>query len=155
MSTWLPIASGILAVFFWGVSFVAIKIALPQMTLETMIFFRQFLGTLTVAIIVGLRGEWQLRMLVQLSGRRLRYQQRLQRPSVEKPDDRAFDGDAEQTGDDEGRGNSDDNGNNDQYNDHAEKIETTTLKPCNTVQKLLSLINIFSFKLIIHHQVKK
>ena len=30
------------------------------MTLETMIFFRQFLGTLTVAIIVGLRGEWQL-----------------------------------------------------------------------------------------------
>ena len=60
MSTWLPIASGILAVFFWGVSFVAIKIALPQMTLETMIFFRQFLGTLTVAIIVGLRGEWQL-----------------------------------------------------------------------------------------------
>ena len=61
MITWLPIASGILAVFFWGVSFVAIKIALPQMTLETMIFFRQFLGTLTVAIIVGLRGEWQLR----------------------------------------------------------------------------------------------
>ena len=60
MITWLPIASGILAVFFWGVSFVAIKIALPQMTLETMIFFRQFLGTLTVAIIVGLRGEWQL-----------------------------------------------------------------------------------------------
>jgi len=60
MSIWLPIASGILAVFFWGVSFVAIKIALPQMTLETMIFFRQFLGTLTVAIIVGLRGEWQL-----------------------------------------------------------------------------------------------
>ena len=59
MIIWLPVASGILAVCFWGVSFVAIKIALPQMQLETMIFLRQLLGTLTVAIIVGLRGEWQ------------------------------------------------------------------------------------------------
>ena len=59
MIIWLPVASGILAVCFWGVSFVAIKIALPQMKLETMIFLRQLLGTLTVAIIVGLRGEWQ------------------------------------------------------------------------------------------------
>ena len=60
MNTRLPIAAGILAVFFWAISFVAIKIALLEMRPETMIFLRQLLGTITVAIIVGLRGRWEL-----------------------------------------------------------------------------------------------
>jgi drug/metabolite transporter (DMT)-like permease len=60
MNTWLPIAAGILAVFFWAISFVAIKIALLEMRQETMIFLRQLLGTITVAIIVGLRSRWEL-----------------------------------------------------------------------------------------------
>ena len=43
MTTWLPIAAGILAVFFWAISFVAIKIALPEMRPVTIIFLRQFI----------------------------------------------------------------------------------------------------------------
>ena len=60
MTTWLPIAAGILAVFFWAISFVAIKIALPEMRPVTIIFLRQLLGTITVAVVVGLRGRWEL-----------------------------------------------------------------------------------------------
>ena len=60
MTKWLPIAAGILAVFFWAMSFVAIKIALPQMRPVTMIFLRQLLGTITVVTVVGLRGRWEL-----------------------------------------------------------------------------------------------
>jgi drug/metabolite transporter (DMT)-like permease len=60
MTKWLPIAAGILAVFFWAISFVAIKIALPQMRPVTMIFLRQLLGTITVVIVVGLHGRWEL-----------------------------------------------------------------------------------------------
>ena len=60
MTTWLPIAAGILAVFFWAISFVAIKIALPEMRPVTIIFLRQLLGTITIAVVVGLRGRWEL-----------------------------------------------------------------------------------------------
>ena len=60
MTKWLPIAAGILAVFFWAISFVAIKIALPQMRPVTMIFLRQLLGTITVVIVIGLHVRWEL-----------------------------------------------------------------------------------------------
>tara|TARA_B100000945_G_C20425666_1_gene620366 strand:+ start:1283 stop:2188 length:906 start_codon:yes stop_codon:yes gene_type:complete len=56
----LPIVAGISAVFLWGISFVAIKIVLPEMQLETMIFVRQLLGLMTVGTIVGIRRKFIL-----------------------------------------------------------------------------------------------
>jgi drug/metabolite transporter (DMT)-like permease len=59
MTAWLPVAAALLAVSLWAISFVAIKVALPEMRPETMIWLRQLLGALTVALIVWLRGSWE------------------------------------------------------------------------------------------------
>ena len=59
MIAWLPPAAALLAVSFWAISFVAIKVALPEMRPETMIWLRQLLGALTAGMIVWLRGDWE------------------------------------------------------------------------------------------------
>ena len=48
-----------MAVFFWAASFVAIKVALPEMGPETMMWLRQLLGTLTAGMIVWLSNGWE------------------------------------------------------------------------------------------------
>ena len=52
-------AAALLAMSFWAISFVAIKVALPEMRPETMIWLRQLLGVLPVGLIVWLRGDWE------------------------------------------------------------------------------------------------
>ena len=59
MTAWLPVAAALLAVSFWALSFVAIKVAMTEMRPETMIWLRQLLGVLTVGLIVWMRGSWE------------------------------------------------------------------------------------------------
>ena len=59
MMTWLPPAAALLAVSLWAISFAAIKVALAEMSPESMIWLRQLLGALTAGMIVWVRGSWE------------------------------------------------------------------------------------------------
>jgi drug/metabolite transporter (DMT)-like permease len=52
-----PRLGALLAIIFWGISFVATKGALRELTPVTLIFMRFLIGTVTLLSIVALRGE--------------------------------------------------------------------------------------------------